>query len=132
MGQIDYGCYKIAYNIIYGLFIPNFKQYISDNDLDYNIDSIDILKIYVEYKHSQLNNNTSDPDDNISNLFTSEERNMILGDAYDIIFMEFEVYDVVVEVEPTPEFNEKIYNIINHYIHEYTTDLNNNNNNNIN
>jgi hypothetical protein len=118
MGQIDYRCYKIAHNIICDLFIPNFKQYISDNDLDYNID---ILKIYVEYKHSQLNNNTSDPDDNISNLFTSEERNMILDDAYDIIFMELEVYDIEVEVEPTPEFDKKIYDIINHYIHEYTT-----------
>ena len=79
------------------------------------------MKIYVEYKHSQLNNNTSDPDDNISNLFTSEERNMILDDAYDIIFMELEVYDIEVEVEPTPEFDKKIYDIINHYIHEYTT-----------
>ncbi len=116
MGQHDYNCYKIAHNIITELFIPKYKQFMNENNYDITVHTIDILQKYIVYEYSQFNN-IIPAQEYILNTFTTKDRDIILCDAFDILFLELEIYEF--------EMDDKFYDIIDYYL--YNTNLNNTN-----
>jgi hypothetical protein len=124
MGQHDYNCYKIAHNIITEYVIPKYKQFMNNNNYDITIHTIDILQKYIVYEYSQINNIIPDPE-NILNTFTTKDHEIILCDAFDILFLELEMYDFEMDLEFDIESDEKFHDIISYYL--YNTNLNNTN-----
>ena len=121
MGHIDHRCYNIAHNLITNLFLPKYKQTITE----YNIICINNLNDYISKEYNLIINpnsvNRKETD------FTSNEQEMIISDSFDVLLMELEIYDYDEDVytEFVSNVNwEQLKNIIIHYIHyQPITDL---------